>query len=174
MAKCSLDINKKHWISPIFLWLRRTAVTCSTQWQILKCNLKFVPVSNLIESQPPAAEASLSDNKDSAAIEKYFKSTFFISSFRNSTQTAIMMIISKYFQFWSEIWNVKMREILFSRQETKTQTELGWWLVSVCVYTAAAAAAAASCLMFMIFLRMIAVTGEGWGLTHLSVWAELF
>ena len=30
-----------------------------------------------------------------------------------------------------------MREILFSRQETKTQTELGWaGLVSVCVYIA--------------------------------------
>ena len=137
-------------------------------WQILKCNLKFVPVSNLIESplhRLPRVHwgtikillrLQLKNISDQRTELFHFFSP-------KLDQTAIMMIISKYFQFWSEIWKVKMREILFSRQETKTQTELSCaGLVSVCVYISAA-----SCLSFSsVWLQ--------WGVTRLSVWRNYF
>ena len=123
MAKCSLDINKKHWISPIFLWLRRTAVTCSTQWQILKCNLKFVPVSNLIESQPPAAEASLSDNKDSACCcnWKIFQINFFHFFFPKLDPDSYYDDNFKIFSVL--VWNLKSkneRNLIFSAGNKNT------------------------------------------------------
>ena len=51
MAKCSQDVNKKHWIRPIFAMIAECGCgRFSVQWQIAKCNSKFVPISSLIES----------------------------------------------------------------------------------------------------------------------------
>ena len=130
-----------------------------SSWQILKCNLKFVPVSNLIESplhRLPRVHwgtikillrLQLKNISDQRMELFHF---FFPKLDPDSYYDDNFKIFSVL------VWNLKSkneRNLIFSAGNKNTDgARLGWTGQCLCLHCC--------CFMFMIFLRMIAVTGD--------------
>ena len=128
-------------------------------WQILKCNLKFVPVSNLIESllhRLPRVHwgtikillrlqlKNISDQR--TELFHFFSPKLDPDSYYDDNFKIFSVLV----------WNLKSkneRNLIFSAGNKNTDgARQGWTGQCLCLHCC--------CFMFMIFLRMIAVTGD--------------